>query len=422
LKIENLKQRPAQGSALIIAMFVCTALGIALGSFLLLVRSQNTAIVRSQAWNTALTLAEAGAEEALAQLNPDVGASVDRAANGWGFPSGGAYGPKSRTLSNDSYTVQFTTDTYPILYSTGYVAMPGGAATLTRVIRVMTTNVPLFGVAMGARQNIDMNGNNIVTDSFDSADTNLSNNGIYSSARASTNGDVASIAGVINVGGGDIHGDVYLGPTASDSVNNNGSVSGTTYHDFNVDFPDVVLPTATWFPVGLGLPSLPINGVIYNYTFMTSGDYQIAASGNIYVAPGARVRLKVVSGNFSPGVIRVAGTNAGAGNLQIYMTGASFTLSGQSIVDGSNASNLAYWGLPGNTSISFSGNAGFTGTIYAPSADFTLGGGGNNNQDFIGSSITKSVTMNGHFSFHFDENLLRAGAPRGYAVTAWREL
>jgi hypothetical protein len=30
--------------------------------------------------------------------------------------------------------------------------------------------------------------------------------------------------------------------------------------------------------------------------------------------------------------------------------------------------------------------------------------------------------MNGHFSFHFDENLLRVGAARGYAATTWKEL
>jgi hypothetical protein len=256
--------------------------------------------------------------------------------------------------------------------------------------------------------NIDMNGNNIVTDSFDSADPNLSLNGLYNPGHASTNGDVASISGVVNIGNADVHGDVYLGPAASDTVGKNGSVTGTTYHDFNVDFPDVLLPvpTTVWVPtIPLLIPAV-INGQIYNYNFAVSGDYTIATSGNVYVAPGAQVRLYVTT-SISPSIIRVAGTGANAGNLQLYMAGPSFSVGNQTIVDNGGATNLAYWGLPGNTSISLSGNASFTGTIYAPEADFTLNGGGGGGTDFVGSVIAKSITMNGHFSFHFDENLLR---------------
>jgi len=76
--------------------------------------------------------------------------------------------------------------------------------------------------------------------------------------------------------------------------------------------------------------------------------------------------------------------------------------------------------LPSNTSITYSGTSMFIGTIYAPNADFTMSGGGNNN-GLIGSSITKTITLNGHYNFHFDENLLN-GQPRGYTIAAWREL
>jgi hypothetical protein len=64
----------------------------------------------------------------------------------------------------------------------------------------------------------------------------------------------------------------------------------------------------------------------------------------------------------------------------------------------------------------------FVGTIYAPQAAFSLGGGGSNTCDFIGASITKTVTLNSHCKFHFDENLLRVGPRRGYLVTYWEEL
>ena len=86
------------------------------------------------------------------------------------------------------------------------------------------------------------------------------------------------------------------------------------------------------------------------------------------------------------------------------------------------AQNFGYWGLPSNTSLTFSGNAKFTGTIYAPNADFTLNGSGDNIIDFIGASISKTVTLNGHFNFHYDEALKAIGPFRGYIVSSWNEM
>ena len=59
--------------------------------------------------------------------------------------------------------------------------------------------------------------------------------------------------------------------------------------------------------------------------------------------------------------------------------------------------------------------------MYAPNAALTLNGGGSNN-GFIGSCIVNSIVMNGHYDFHFDENLLTAGPRRGYLATSWQEL
>ena len=252
-------------------------------------------IARSQGWNCALTLAEGGVEEALAQLNPGAPQPViDRTANGWGAASGGLYGPVSRSLSSGSYSVVFSTDPFPIIYSTGYVTVPALSATLTRVVRVGTTTAPLFSVAAGARVGIDLKGNNVSTDSFNSTLTNLSKNGRYDSSKTSTNGDMASIAGIVNVGNANINGSVSLGPTASDSIQKNGFVTGGVFQDFNVEFEDVVLPQTAWVPaVPLAVPLL-INGVSYNYVFNISGDYSINNLGaNVYVASNTVVRIKL---------------------------------------------------------------------------------------------------------------------------------
>jgi hypothetical protein len=84
--------------------------------------------------------------------------------------------------------------------------------------------------------------------------------------------------------------------------------------------------------------------------------------------------------------------------------------------------NLQYWGLPTNTRVAVSGNGAFTGTVYAPQAELTLNGGGKDNYDFVGASISKTARLNGKVQFHYDEALARVGPNRGYIVDSWNEL
>ncbi|PYJ06374.1 MAG: hypothetical protein DME25_06810, partial [Verrucomicrobia bacterium] len=102
----------------------------------------------------------------------------------------------------------------------------------------------------------------------------------------------------------------------------------------------------------------------------------------------------------------------------------SFSLGGQAYVDNQSghAERFYLYGLPTCTSITFGGNGSFYGGIYAPEADFNLGGGGSDTWDFIGSSVTKTVNLNGHFNFHYDENLRRIGPSRGFIPTSWQEV
>ncbi len=90
-------------------------------------------------------------------------------------------------------------------------------------------------------------------------------------------------------------------------------------------------------------------------------------------------------------------------------------------MDSGRAGNFYYYGLPGVTSITFSGTTAFIGVIYAPEADLTLNGGGHN-VGIVGSLVSKSLTMNGHYNFHFDEDLLSTGPNRGLIATDWKEL
>src|SRR5579859_5888646 len=258
-----------RATVLMVTLFIASLLGIFLVFYLNLIHGQRNLVARSQAWNASLTLAEAGAEEALAQLNPGAPApTVDRSANGWGGPANGFYGPMARSLTAGTYSVVCTTDAAPIIYSTGYVTIPALSGTISRTIRVTTTNAGLFTVGMAAKYNINLNGSGIATDSFNSSNPTLSTAGMYDPTKTSTNGDVASVYGLVNVGNSTINGQLLLGPTASDAVLKNGTVTGGVYNDFNVEFEDVVLPTTTWLPPSpLQYPAVPVtesDGVKYD--------------------------------------------------------------------------------------------------------------------------------------------------------------
>jgi len=411
------------GSALIIGLIICAIMGLTLSSYLLLVRFQRTNSTRSQAWNHALDIAEAGVEEALSQINPALPgpAAVDLSANGWGSAHGGIYGPMNRTLSLGSYSVCYSAGTPLTIYSTGYVTIPALSATIQRVVQVVTTNFPLYSAAIVSINTIDLNGNGIYTDSFNSTDPAHSDNGFYPSAypsRIEANGDVASIHGVANIGNASISGDLLLGPSAAWDIKNNGEVTGSVQHDFNSSFPPVALPSTTW--INIAPSNQSIGGVTYQYAFLNSGDYEVPnLNGNVYVATNAHVRVRI-DGDTTLNQLRIAGIGSQSGNLQMYMTGSSFNLQQQTVENG-NALNCSYFGLPSNTSLTVGGNSAFTGTIYAPSANMTLNGGGSTVYDMVGSCIVNSAKVNGHFRWHFDENLLAAGPSRGYVVSSWRE-
>jgi hypothetical protein len=153
------------------------------------------------------------------------------------------------------------------------------------------------------------------------------------------------------------------------------------------------------------LSSLSISGsagpsstmlVTGNAILYVTGDISLQGNAQIVIAPGASLRLYV-------------GGNANfAGNGILNQNGDTTTFS--------------YYGLPTNTSVALSGNAAFTGTFYAPQADFALNGSGNSDYDLVGASVTKTVSMHGHFHFHYDEKLGRLSGPVRYRTASWDEL
>jgi hypothetical protein len=350
---------------------------------------------------------------------------------------------------------------FPIITSTGYVpalysqgASPamfaaGGVsspATMARQVYVQTTKDPMFNFAVATSNQFDAHGFGVTINSFDSSNPNFSTNGLYIDSKAKDGGDVFSdgtFTNTINAGNSKIYGHAKTGPNGTVAVGPQGSVGssswvgggttgpepGWTSTDLNVAFPDIPSPNLiynypTWFP------SLPTGGNVnvggtstsFNSVVSSSGTsyYQVSSiSGSIYVGTNANVVLWITgSVNNYNQVIDIAP----GGTLTIYLAG-SFSTAGNGALNNlsQNAANLYILGLPTCTSINLAGNAGFTGVIYAPEASLSLGGGGSDTYDFVGSVMARNITMNGHFNFHYDENLKNKGFAKGFVPSNWKE-
>jgi hypothetical protein len=161
------------------------------------------------------------------------------------------------------------------------------------------------------------------------------------------------------------------------------------------------------------------------YTYVLSGEkYQmnnLVLNGNDrLIVTGTNVTLYVTGDFTMSGNSKVLITPEAS--LKIYVAGRT-SLSGNGIFNYTlDASRFMYYGLPSNTRIDISGNASFTGCIYAPRAELDMNGGGSDIYDVVGATITKTATMNGHFRFHYDERLGRSKILSRFTVASWAEI
>jgi hypothetical protein len=467
-----------RGSVLLVTMSILAVGLIALAGYLMVVQAENNNVARSQAWNSIISVSEAGVEEGLALVNQGYPSVIQNSwawtnsATGWTSPTNGVFTLSRTVYSSNSYavTVDIRSGT-PTITSVGTVAytpipwafsanrgpmfaaagMPflaagttGGnstnstttttSSTLGRKVQIQTVLSTLFSAAMVAKQGITFKGNNCVVDSFDSSNPLYSTGGLYDVTKRKANGSVgtdSSIVSEISVQNANIYGKAMTGPgtvQSAVSVGSQGAVGDASWNashtgvetgfwsgDFNVNIPDVPAPAAS-----ASLPAAS-NGVIY----LTAGAYLATSDPGKQININGSVILWVTT-SYSPNI--VFNTNNPNANLALYVgatsgSSVSLSLGGNGTLNYPGyARNLQIYGLPSCTGISFNGNAGFTGTIYAPEATVSGGGGGNNTQDTSGAIIANAISANGHWNYHYDESLGTNGPSRGWIPKNWTEL
>jgi hypothetical protein len=451
----RIRTRPdARGSAFVITLLTAAVIGIAMASYLALVSHQHRSHMRSLAWNSCIPVLESGIEEALAHIHYKGtqlhrGITAPLLANGWQLGLDGRFykGPRQVGTDGSYYEVSIQAVHPPIIEASGYVPAPlapaplgmiqgGSQPTLfvKRKVRVTTKGRPFWSGVLLAKGAIKLNGNGIATDSFDSSETP---NGQYHPAYARDNGDVGTTGGLINAGNADIKGDLSTAPGGSAKVGKNGSVGDTKWvdgnnsgiqdghfrDDVNIDIPDVDLPPAfaaapRVYP-GINLIGPGLTNFTYSLVGSAAGDplyfKSSSLSGKVHVKGNVAL---LVNDAFTLGSKDYIYVEPGS-KLTVYVAAKETTISGSIYVD--TALNFTYFGLNSNKAIKFNGNGQFTGAIYAPHAEFTMSGGGSNAIDFIGAAVVKTISMNGHFNFHFDEALAKL-APQDYVMNSWDEL
>jgi hypothetical protein len=98
------------------------------------------------------------------------------------------------------------------------------------------------------------------------------------------------------------------------------------------------------------------------------------------------------------------------------------SIGGTGINNTGRAANFSYFGLPTHTALTMKAGGEFTGGLYAPSANLRMVGGGNSIQNFVGACVMKTISINGHYSFHYDEALGKFGPPSDYVIISWIEI
>jgi hypothetical protein len=238
-----------QGTSLLVALFLTTILAVTIGGYLKHAYQQHYIGMRSQVWNSSIAISESGIEEALQQLNTN---PTNLTANGWA-KSGTTYSITRPLTSKASYSVVIDAASMskPTITSIANLTPPTWASAssgsllaaigldlnadskesfVSRAIQVKCGKDSLFLMAMVAKSNIVMNGNGVLTDSFDSSSPDYSTDGKYPENepwKLRSHGDVASnlsVDSAISSGNANIYGKASVGPGGSVYVGPNGGI------------------------------------------------------------------------------------------------------------------------------------------------------------------------------------------------------
>jgi hypothetical protein len=440
MRINTSKRGRERASVFLIALAMIALFALILSSYLTLVQGQADSVARGQNFDTAIPVAEAGVEEAFSLINKNGGAvswTNNLTNDGWSAMTASNTTTKSNLVFGINYyvvTISNWPGATPVITAAGVVpyiehgwgiemttntSISSSVVSLVRTIQVQTTQTPTLGAAIEAKGDITFGGNASV-DSFNSMNTNLSVNGQYSPSRVDDKATVATDATVVSAISGShnatIRGYVNTGPggtvVASGSIGDNNWVNSATpgvepsrsNDTFNVTFG------TNYSMVFEGDQFWGSSNVMYETSLSLSGH------GSAIVTDGSVV-IYVPSADSFSFTGQASFYVAPGSSVAIYVGSSSAHIAGNGFVGATNADQVAIYGLPSCTSISYAGNGDYVGTLYAPEAAFQAVG----NATFVGALMANSLDFTGNATIHYDENLARATASI-FVANNWQEI
>ncbi len=415
---------------LLTAMLIAAGIALVLGSYLSLSRTSLQVAHRTFFANDAANLAEAGLEEALYCFNlMTAGTAPATAWTGWTISSANAM----RTLTpinRDQNAIGLIkiyvkgydgSDAAPYVVSQATVTpFDGGAPVIKTVHLAITLSagrtshglVGLEGVSMTAGTSAD---------SYVSNPTGTATGPwlVYSSAIARANTSVVALAGAMSIGGGNIQGNLYLGPGVAPP--NSSKVTGTISTNYSTSFPFPTYPTAASVSPSYNLGStIPV-------LLPRVGDLPAADGRYYYFCANTSIRGLTVTVDRRVTIVGTSNVDMPitattmivlpvTSSLKVYMTGP-LTIAGATLNELGYAGALEIYTTT-TAPCTFGNTSQVVASFHAPYAAVDASGSSNTNR-LNGRFIAKTITLGGGYNYHYDESLQGTVSGMTYQVTRW---
>jgi hypothetical protein len=418
-----------KGIALIAVLIIVVLLLGLIGTFLYLITNARLLNARYDENLIALSLAEAGVDYAIWELNFS-GADFT-SEEGWSGTT-----TKSKTITNfkdsegtvygDIYIEVQGLGSEPVtVISKGILPSSLLGHAVTRKIRVVLTGHKLSKYAIFTVDSIKVGGKALI----DSYDSSIGDYGVTYEEGGEEKINIGQDGDVITTGDGDpaikiygssdVQGDAGTASGGVVSVEGSATLSGGT--DDNVD--GIIFPTSVPddfdymtsdgdLSISKEADSVELGAGYHMYDSLSlSGKGTITLNAengdvNLYLIQNPSIR--------SIGQSQIIVTS---GTANVYFEG-DVNLGGQGVFNESvDASTLTFYGTDNVSDISLTGIGEFYGSFYAPSADYNIIG----DSKIFGSVTGKTVDMKGTSAIHFDVQLKNDGPSSGYDPQAWQE-
>jgi hypothetical protein len=416
-KIKKSKQE--EGMILVIGVVIMTCMLLLVLPFLFQLTAENRLTDKSFKSSTALSLAEAGIERAIWELNfGDIttwdGDSALRTLNILSFQT-----PTGVVMGDIEIKVYNPESKQPLVESQGKVSF-SDQAFMAKAARAEIAEIKYdpWNFAVFGDDDLDFSSNADV-DSYDST------SGPYGGANVGAEGDIGTngtMIGCIDLcSNARVYGDAFSGPGSDPNsviiTQGNAHIDGEKRALFEEkEMPSVIAPLGLPFMGGYAL------GNNETGTINASGEYtSLVLASNSVVTIASDITL-YITGDFSMSSNSQLNIAAGM-DVTIYL-GGSFTQASNSQINNlsQDPTSLLILGTDDfNGTMTMNSNSDFYGAVYAPRAHVDF----NSNIDFYGSIIANTFEFNSNARFHYDIAL--AGLKRDdmedlpYGVKSWQE-